>query len=86
MSQFITMSNAIPTSINQLYCTGNFNVSSHKLYNVLDPTSPQDASTKNYVDTKFGLITVPTSINQLPCSSDYSMSSHKLINVSDPVN
>lgn len=31
--------------------TGNLNLGSNKLVNVTDPTNPQDASTKNYVDT-----------------------------------
>jgi hypothetical protein len=31
--------------------TANFNLDSHKLVNVTDPASAQDAATKNYVDT-----------------------------------
>lgn len=30
--------------------TGNFNLNSHKITNLTDPTSAQDAATKNYVD------------------------------------
>ena len=30
----------------------NVNINTHKLINVVDPTNPQDASTKNYTDTR----------------------------------
>jgi hypothetical protein len=32
--------------------TADLNINSHKLTSVLDPTNPQDAATKNYVDTQ----------------------------------
>jgi hypothetical protein len=32
--------------------TTDINLNTHKIYNVVDPTNPQDAATKNYVDTQ----------------------------------
>lgn len=34
--------------------TSDLDINSHKLLNVVDPTNPQDAATKNYVDTHGG--------------------------------
>ena len=42
---FIPPLNSIPTA------TADVSLNSHKLTNVTDPTNPQDAATKNYVDT-----------------------------------
>ena len=39
--------------------TGNLNLDSHKITNVTDPTSNQDAATKNYVDTAISGLPTP---------------------------
>lgn len=53
------------------------NINSHKLTNVTDPSGAQDASTKNYVDTR-------TLNNFVAPTADLSINSHKLTSVTDP--
>ena len=50
----VTLSQAINTFLRldgTSSATGDINLDSHKLVNVLDPTNAQDGATKNYVDT-----------------------------------
>lgn len=57
--------------------TADVSMNSHKLTSVTDPTSAQDAATKNYVDTRsLSNFSAPT--------ADLSIGTHKLTNVTDP--
>lgn len=72
---------------------------SHKITSVTDPTNPQDAATKHYVDTsgggavssvfgRTGAVVAASNdynLNQIGnATGDYSLNSHKLTNVTDP--
>src|SRR5882757_5118868 len=59
--------------------TGSLNLGNHKIINVTDPTSAQDASTKNYVDTKSLLVDGSNSM-----TGNMNLGTHRILNVVDP--
>jgi len=59
--------------------TGSLNLGNHKIINVTDPTLAQDASTKNYVDTKSLLVDGSNSM-----TGNMNLGTHRILNVVDP--
>ena len=70
---------------NILVPAGDVDLNSHKLVNVSDPTSLQDAATKNYTDNTFYLNTVALSEIVAPTSS-LSLNNQKITNLATPTN
>lgn len=62
--------------------TVDIDLGTHKLINVVDPTNPQDAATKAYVDAQSHM-NLDFS-NHTPSAVDIDLGTHKLINVVDP--
>src|SRR5882757_10226161 len=59
--------------------TGSMNLGTHRILNVVDPTAPQGAATKNYVDNK--TLFTDGSNSML---ANMNLNTHKIINVTDP--
>jgi hypothetical protein len=73
---------SLNSSSGSILAQNAINMQSHKVTSVTDPTSAQDAATKNYVDTQNGNF-----INKngsVAFTGDQSMGTHKLTNLSDP--
>ena len=63
--------------------TGNLDMNTHLIQNVGSPVDPQDAATKNYVDTRAGDGTQPAVVRD---QGNLDMDTHFIQNVGDPVN
>lgn len=66
--------------------TGESSMGTHKLTNVVDPTSDQDAATKKYVDDNenTGLWEIDGTETQLKTADEIDMQSKKILNLTDP--
>lgn len=70
-----SFSNSLPAAI-------DIDLGTHKIVNVVDPTDPQDAATKNYVDTQAMQVDFS---NAAPSIIDLNLGNHLINNVLDPV-
>ena len=61
---------------------GNLNMNSHKITNLLDPTTNQDGTTKNYVDSNYLNLTGGTLTGSLNLGD--GTTNNKISNVADP--
>ena len=81
-------------TLNEITNAGNINIANFLLNNVLDPLSPQDGATKNYVDTKtwltsqitnFNSAVIAFNLNQFAApTASVDFNNNKLINVLTP--
>ena len=81
-------------TLNQITNAGNIDIANFLLNNVLDPLSPQDVATKNYVDTKtwltsqitnFDSAVIAFNLNQFAApTASVDFNNNKLINVLTP--
>ena len=67
----------------EVIAIGNLNMRTHLIQNVGSPVDPQDAATKNYVDTRAGDGTQPAVVRD---QGNLDMDTHFIQNVRDPVN
>jgi hypothetical protein len=81
-------------TLNEITNAGNIDIANFLLNNVLDPLSPQDGATKNYVDTKtwltsqitnFNSAVIAFNLNQFAApTASVDFNNNKLINVLTP--
>jgi hypothetical protein len=77
-----SLSNYLPLTGGAL--SGILNMGSNKITSVTDPTTAQDAATKNYVDTQSTNTNYVKANGSIPLSSDWDVGSKKLTNLTDP--
>lgn len=83
------------TTLNNIQlASGDLNMNTHKITNLLDPVLPDDAVNKQYIDSNFYTQTAgdaryyqnTTTLDQITAASaDVTLNTHKITNLVDPV-